>query len=282
MPCNTLFTRGWRSLSTARFLLWLLVAGLGASAQAVTAVMIWPVDPVMEHDQNAVALWVENRDQKPVTLQVRAIGWRQEDFQDVYDEDQDVVAVSPAMATVQPGKRQLIRLIRLKHIPADKEAAFRILVDEIPQPERRSANVDGGQTGGAAFGVKLRMRYSIPLFVTGTQLWTKPNPAKTRAAASMSVPTLNWRVEKVPSEPRHNGVPMYWMVLRNTGPVHARLSKVRIHDGETLTELTPGLFGYVLPGASMRWEIPRPSPWTGKEHLQAMVNYDVEVQLQAD
>lgn len=52
----------------------LALAG-GGVAQAAASVMIWPIDPVIKSDQRAAALWLENRDTRPVTLQVRVFGW---------------------------------------------------------------------------------------------------------------------------------------------------------------------------------------------------------------
>lgn len=40
-------------------------------AGAATSVLIWPIDPVLEADQKAGALWLENRGTAPANLQVR-------------------------------------------------------------------------------------------------------------------------------------------------------------------------------------------------------------------
>nr|WP_230950166.1 hypothetical protein [Burkholderia cepacia] len=58
-----------------------------STAQAATSVMIWPIDPVIESDQRATALWLENRDTRPVTPQIRVLGWREEGGEDRYTED---------------------------------------------------------------------------------------------------------------------------------------------------------------------------------------------------
>ena len=35
------------------------------TVQAASSVLIWPIDPVLEADQQASALWLENRDSEP-------------------------------------------------------------------------------------------------------------------------------------------------------------------------------------------------------------------------
>ena len=64
--------------STAGAWLLGLVCLLGqASAMAQSSVMIWPLDPVIEEDQRASELWLENRGAQAVSLQVRVLGWSQ-------------------------------------------------------------------------------------------------------------------------------------------------------------------------------------------------------------
>ncbi|KGW90421.1 hypothetical protein Y034_1509 [Burkholderia pseudomallei MSHR449] len=153
-------------------------------AHAAASVMIWPIDPVIESGDRAAALWLENRDRRPVTLQVRVLGWREANGEDVYDEDQPRVAGSPPMATVEPGKRQLIRLTRLADTAPGTEQAYRVLIDEIPQPD------DDAQpaASGTSLGVKFQMHYSVPLFVYGDGLWTKEHPDRRRDPATAGRP----------------------------------------------------------------------------------------------
>lgn len=57
-----------------------LIAVMGLAslpAGAATSVLIWPIDPVLEADQKAGALWLENRGTTAANLQVRVFAWRQ-------------------------------------------------------------------------------------------------------------------------------------------------------------------------------------------------------------
>ncbi|MFP3686448.1 hypothetical protein SB847_22365, partial [Bacillus sp. SIMBA_026] len=65
-----------------------------------------------------------------------------------------------------------------------------------------------------------------------------------------------------------------WLVVRNTGPVHARLSHVSYVQGGREVWSVPGLLGYVLAGAEMAFEAPASVQAGGA--LNAYVNSDRE------
>lgn len=211
-----------------RLAAWALATVLLSTAPALaqSSVVIWPVDPRIAADQSAAALWLENRGAQPVTLQVRTFAWDQATGEDAYRE-QDAVVASPPIAQVGPGERQLVRLIR-RAPDGPGEHAYRLLIDELPQPR---------QTSDQALSAHLavQMRYSVPLFTFGTQ----PVGA---------APTLSSRVELSGGK--------RWLVVANGGSAHARLTDLRTRDHQGEASVRPGLIGYVLPGATMRWELP--------------------------
>ncbi len=211
-------------------------------AGAATSVLIWPIDPVLEADQKAGALWLENRGTAPASLQVRVFAWRQGDYQEQFQAQREIIG-SPPVATIAPGQKQLIRLTRTGSSPAGQEQAYRIIIDEIPSP----MPTDTASQGTTA-AIRLQMRYSVPLFVYGEGLWGKPDPQGKRNADSVGKPQLSWRAVTVQGKP--------YVEMRNTGPVHARLTDVVVQQGGQGKPLAEGLLGYVLPGASMRWPAP--------------------------
>ncbi|PZP24262.1 fimbrial biogenesis chaperone [Pseudomonas kuykendallii] len=227
-------------------------AGLLGSAQAATSVLIWPINPVIEGEGSGVALWLENRGDAPVKLQTRVLDWKQQGFADQLGAQQGVVA-SPPIISVEPGKRQLIRLIRRQPAPPGVEQAYRVLVDELI-PE-------GGSQGDKA-GVQFQMRYSVPLFVYGAGL-AAPKDGAAIADDKAAAVALSYRVE---SEGGRR-----WLRLHNAGSVHARLSEVRLVQGGKAVPVAEGLLGYVLPGADMRWLMPE-AVQSGAFTLEARVN----------
>ncbi|WP_277963235.1 fimbrial biogenesis chaperone [Pseudomonas sp. RIT-To-2] len=215
------------------------------TTQAASSVLIWPIDPVLEADQQASALWLENRGTEAANLQIRVFAWNQTGFDDQYQNQRDVIG-SPPVAHIEPGQKQLVRLTRTREVPPGQELAYRIIIDEIPAAQ---APGQDGQ-GKTAAAIRFQMRYSVPLFAYGAGLWSKPDPSRERDPQTAGAPALTWRTV---SEGQKR-----FVEIRNQGPVHARLTDVVAQEGAQHRPLGEGLLGYVLPGASMRWPIPEP------------------------
>jgi fimbrial chaperone protein len=242
--------------------MWTMVM-LGASqAHAASSVLIWPIDPVLEADQQASALWLENRGSETANLQIRVFGWSQSGFAEQYQNQRDVIG-SPPVAKIEPGQKQLVRLTRTKDVPPGQELAYRIIIDEIPSAQPTTA--DGGKTAAA---IRFQMRYSVPLFAYGAGLWSKEDSTRARDPKGVGLPQLSWRTVAVDGKP--------YVEVRNQGAVHARLTDVAIKQAGQSKPLAEGLLGYVLPGAVMRW--PAPTPLTNDSALQVRVNGAAQVQ----
>ncbi|MFJ5283872.1 molecular chaperone [Pseudomonas sp. NPDC088429] len=236
---------------------------LGAGyAHAASSVLIWPIDPVLEADQQASALWLENRGTETANLQIRVFGWSQNGYEEQYQNQRDVIG-SPPVAKIEPGQKQLVRLTRTKDVPPGQELAYRIIIDEIPSAQPPSA--EGGKTAAA---IRFQMRYSVPLFAYGAGLWSKEDSTRQRDPKGIGLPQLTWRTVAVDGRP--------YVEVRNQGAVHARLTDVAIKQGGQNKPLAEGLLGYVLPGAVMRW--PAPGGLAGDSALQVRVNGGAQVQ----
>ena len=205
-----------------RVLLLLIGAPFLPSALAANSVMIWPIDPAINPEEKASELWLENRGNTTTMMQVRVFGWQQNNGQEQYQTQQQVVA-SPPMVRMEPGQKQLVRLIKQTPPAAGKELAYRVVLDEIPTPR---------QPGENQAGLTFQMRYSVPLFVYGDGL----NSDSAR-------PALSWQ--------QVNEGGRRWLELTNRGNGHARLSNVTI-GGRRLGE---GLYGYVLANSHFRWPL---------------------------
>lgn len=245
----------WRHLLVATLLL------AAPTAWAATSILIWPINPLIEGDRKAAALWLENRGEKPVSLQVRVFDWHQRERTDGLEPQRAVVG-SPPVTEVQPGKQQMVRLILREPVSAGREHAYRVLVDEMLTPDSQ---------GNADLGVQFQMRYSVPLFVIGSgarvDLRGTEEPGRLR-------PQLRYRISEA-------GGTRY-LSVRNVGDAHARLSAVRLVQGSRAFSISDGLLGYVLAGAEMRWPLPREMP-AGAGVLEARVNdADQPVRLAAD
>jgi fimbrial chaperone protein len=153
-----------------------------------------------------------------VNAQVRVFRWLQVDGKEELVETHDVVASPPAVR-LQPGKKSVIRVVRVNKAPTTAEETYRLIVDEVPKPPK----------AGEA-GVGFSVRYSIPVFFT--------TPGATA--------NLSW--EAVIS----GGV----LVLKasNSGGHHVRLAALSIANDKSKTiHVSDGLAGYVLGQSSHLW-----------------------------
>lgn len=205
-----------------RALLLLFSMALMPAAHAANSLMIWPIDPAINPDEKASELWLENRGNTTTMMQVRIFSWLQVGGQEQYQTQQQVVA-SPPMVRLEPGQKQLVRLIKQGAPQAGREMSYRVVLDEIPTPRTPGEN---------QAGLTFQMRYSVPLFVYGNGV-----------TSDSAKPQLSW--QQVDSGGKR------WLELTNRGNGHARLSNVTIGG----RRLGNGLFGYVLANSSNRWPL---------------------------
>ncbi len=229
------------------------------NAEAANSILIWPINPRIEAGDKATALWLENRGRQPVSLQVRVLGWRQAEFAEHLDAQQQVVS-SPPVVTIAAGQRQMVRLISRQPVPTGVEQAYRVLVDEMLQADQRAA----GQ-----LGVRFQMRYSVPLFVFGPASALDTVTRASNSTLTLLRPDLRFRLEI-------DGGRRY-LSVHNQGTAHARLSSVQIQHTSGRMAVAEGLLGYVLPGAWMRWPLPAHLSDHGVS-LQALINDQREPQ----
>lgn len=163
---------------------------------------------------------------------------------------------SPPVASIEPGKKQLVRLIRTVPVAPGTEQAFRVQLDELPAQDAARK---------PAPGVGIMMRYSLPLFVYGEGLiYDTKLPRKGVAARENTGGyQLQWRV--VTEAGRKV------LEVQNSGKVHAQLAKAyfTFPSGKQV-ELNKAGIGTVLPGARMRW--PLPAGVDGSATFTATVN----------
>jgi len=191
----------------------LLVNEAGAAGLSVTPISLdFVATPVQ-------ALWLSNTGTDTLNAQLRVFAWSQADGNDQLTPSRDLV-VSPPMIALQPGQRQLVRVIRSGAV-GPGERSYRILVDELPDPMK------------PAQGLQFVMQFSIPVF---------------SGAETSSVPQLDWRLERVDGK--------LVLATDNHGSGRAKITdlKVMTADGRVLQQ-RPGLVGYVLAGNSRRWPI---------------------------
>jgi fimbrial chaperone protein len=195
---------------------------LAADAQALTVV---PVNIFLQPGQKATTLTVTNQGSSKTAVQIRAYAWSQHDGEDQLTHSEEVV-ISPPIASIAPGANQVVRLVlRTSAQDADREATYRVLIDQIPPPAEPGI-------------VHVVIRLSIPIF---------SEPMK------HAVPDVHFHVEIKAGEAV--------LVADNSGSRHDVVRDIELStgDGRTL-KAVPGLSPYVLASASRRWTIAAQGP----------------------
>jgi fimbrial chaperone protein len=182
-----------------------------------------PVLVELRETSPSATVQIRNTGQAPINVQTRVFRWTQKNGSESLDETDDLAA-SPPLTTLQPGTSYSVRLVRTNRAPIKDEQAFRVLVDELPDPARQ-------QSGTIAMVV----RHSIPVFMMRNE---------TRGGE------IAWQVGT------RNGR----LVLRatNSGDRRVRLSavSVKLASGASVNFGT-GLLGYALAGSTMEWLSPQ-------------------------
>lgn len=202
----------------------LAVSGWVAAGQSISVV---PVNVFLAPGQTATTLTVTNRGDHETAVQIRPFLWNQADGNDQLDATRALV-ISPPIVSIPAGASQLVRLL-LKQPAADKEATYRILLDQIPPPAEPGI-------------VHVVFRLSIPIFVQ---------------PAARVLPHVQFHLESEAGD--------VYLVGRNDGRRHEVIREIVLWTtkGNKLTA-DNGESPYILAGATRRWHIAasgfQPSP----------------------
>lgn len=208
---------------------WLLCVSLasagllgGVRPALASALTVAPVSIEMAPDQMTTSLTLSNPGKQSVAFQIRAFAWDQQGGDD-HLAATETLQFSPPLGTLTAGASQVVRLL-LRRPAQGAEAGYRILIDQIPPPASPGT-------------VSLVLRMSIPVFA--------------EPAARVS-PDLQWGVDMDANHLR--------LVAVNSGGRHevVRNLALRTADGSSL-KVENGAFGYVLAGATRRWDVAQPA-----------------------
>lgn len=197
------------------------LAAVASLAAWASGLQVSPVSLTLGPDEQAKALWLSNTGDAALHAQVRVFDWSQQGGEDLLTPTRDLVA-SPPMLELEPGQRQLIRVVRPASPGTAAPRFYRLLVNELPVQDREGS------------GVEFVMEYSLPVFAT----------PETAAPAQLSWSLAGDGVDRK-------------LRVENTGGTHAQLSDLRVVDAGAGQEVVAeGLLGYVLPGSTMEWTVP--------------------------
>ena len=224
-------------MNTSSMLLAVTAAGLLPAAAQAADLRAAPVVIETLPGSRTTTFTLINDEDRPLKVQVRVMKWSMANGQEALTPATDVVA-SPPLASLKAKQHYLVRLVRIAKAPPVVEESYRVLVDEIPDPNAIKPG-----------SVQLALRLSLPAFFSDA-------PRRTAKVA--------WSVAR-------DGTGT-WLIANNTGDRRLRLSDLDLQaDGRALYQ-QPGLVGYVLAGSETRWALPATLPANGKVAMKAVAD----------
>lgn len=192
------------------------------------AVDVNPVRLDLHQSGVSAELRIRNEDTMPVSMDVVAMLWSQNDLGENQLEETDQILAVPPIFTIEPGSQQIVRVAFLGNPDPEKEHTFRLLITELAPP--------AGPQGNA---VTMRIQVSLPVFVTTPGLNAQPD------------------IQLLSVDKMDQGT---YVTLHNAGNAHVKLKSVEVTGAAgTMPEKdeTPvGQALYLLPGSQVELMVP--------------------------
>jgi fimbrial chaperone protein len=211
---------------------------LAASHAWAGSIEITPVRISLADASKTGVLTVRNTGTSESVVQVTLNKWTLNGQDYAYAQSQELV-ITPVTFRLAAGAQQIIRIGLRGAVPANKEAAYRLLVEEVPPPPTP------GFTGAV-----LVVRHDLPVFV---------------APVDKAKATLNIDLRCTAQGAQ--------LLVANTGNMHNQLRNVTLRDIDTKKELAKwDAFDYLLPDAEKTWSLAQAAPAAvGKKLVVTMV-----------
>ena len=164
---------------------------------------------------------VGNASTEPVTVQAQSRTWTQRDGLDDYSEGRPFI-VSPTIFTIPAGGKQVVRVALRGAPPREVEAAYRLIMTEIPAAQPASSP-----------GLRVALRMDMAVYVSPLQPGAQPD-----ASFALDLSTGSPRI-----------------AVKNSGRAHFRMLDVAVASGASLLAELPVLV--VLPGATRYIDLPK-------------------------
>ena len=203
--------------------------GTEAASLSVSPITVDVVTPATN-----ATVTVRNGESRPLAAQIRVFRWTQADGKDRLDPTEDVVA-SPPVVTINGGADYVVRLERTTGHDFGGEEAYRVVVDELPNPNR--------QRNGS---VALVLRYLLPAFFF---------------SADATQPKLVWSLA-------HRGGATL-LQAANSGDKRIQIVDLKLGDANQALMVGKGLAGYVLGHSTRSWIVPAGSGLTNAAIVSA-------------
>lgn len=197
------------------------LAMLTLGSVKAASLQVAPVLIDLPNAGNSATLTLRNTDVEPFTAQIRVFRWMQQDGVERLEPTDEVVA-SPPVVQLRSRQDYTVRVVRVMAGTVEREAAYRLVVDELPRANRAPGTV------------ALVMRHVVPVFFSD------------RAASPAA---LKWVASRQGRRLKIHAM--------NQGERRVRIAAVTIRDdtGKVVAS-NKGLLGYSLGRSAMQWELP--------------------------
>jgi fimbrial chaperone protein len=209
-------------VTVIRFLAFVVpvLAGVAwASCTLAGTLTVWPVSVALEAAGKATVVNLVNPGGSGMLVQVEMFAWEDNAEVEALEATRDLLVVPPVFE-VAAQSTQIIRLALRKPLDLDREAAYRLVITEVPR--------EVGQQEGISFALRL----NLPVFVT-------PEGA---------LPQPTWSVQRDGGGAK--------LTLDNEGNAHVRVRSVALfEDGGAQPVFVSDEGGYVLAGRERSWQL---------------------------
>jgi len=171
-------------------------------------------------------LTVRNTGEEDAVMQVSLIQWPAANMPFAIEPTRDLL-VTPTTFRLAGGAQQMVRVGLLGTVPLQTEAAYRLIVEEVPEAQEQNTT-----------RMRLVVRHDLPVFV-----------------APAAAPLYKVHME-IDCSPDGAGLHMH-----NLGNSHLKVLRIALLEPQTHT--TPGdwkTFEYLLPGGEARWLLSTVAP----------------------
>jgi fimbrial chaperone protein len=213
-----------------------LAVALLASGLASAQVLINPVVVELGARQRSIAVTVTLSDKAgaPMRLQTELLRWSQNVQGGAVTEPSDDLLVSPPIADLQPGDKQVFRIALRGARPAAEELTYRLILEDVAEPAAAVADDTPGMV------IKFRMRYDLAVLV---------------APAGPVVNALRWK-SCAAAAASTSATAEACIRLLNTGNRRVKVQTLNLtgDNWQQALSLKDGV--NVLAGAEREWRVP--------------------------
>ncbi|MFM9863468.1 MAG: molecular chaperone [Micropepsaceae bacterium] len=197
-----------------------LVAALFCAPAYAASLEVAPTKLTIDGKTGATTLTLANRGTQPIIVQLEGFTWDQAGNEDVL-KPTDAVLVSPPMARIPAGGKQVVRVMVKPGAPG-VERTYRLFASELPDPANNESRT-----------IRVLLQFSVPLFVGTPEV-----PAS----------QIKWDARI--------GAGGLSLSANNFGRAHLKFTKLELvtQGGRRMT-VSAKAVPYVLSGATKTWPI---------------------------